>query len=55
MIALRDSNGIANEIDNGYSHADVSLRTAIGQFRRDAGLDQPQPGADIDRGHGIGD
>jgi conjugative relaxase-like TrwC/TraI family protein len=54
MIALRDANGITDEIDNGYSRADVPLRQAIGRFRRDAGLDQPQPGADLDRGHGIG-
>jgi hypothetical protein len=55
MIVLRDSNGITDEIDNGYSRADVSLRRAIGQFRVDAGLDQPQPGADVHRGHGIAD
>jgi conjugative relaxase-like TrwC/TraI family protein len=50
MIRLRDSNGITDEIDNGYSRADVSLRRAIGQFSMDAGLDQPQRGADV--GHG---
>jgi hypothetical protein len=55
MVAVRDANGITVEIDNGYSRANMSLRRAIGQFRLDAGLDQPQPGADIDRGHGIGD
>ena len=54
MIGLRDSNGITDEIDNGYSRADVSLRRSIGRFRLDAGLDAPQPGADFDRGHGIG-
>jgi conjugative relaxase-like TrwC/TraI family protein len=55
MIALRDSNGVTDEIDNGYSHANVSLRSAIGRFRIDAALDQPQPGADVHRGHGVAD
>ncbi|MGH3602072.1 MAG: hypothetical protein ACRDQH_17640, partial [Pseudonocardiaceae bacterium] len=54
MIGLRESNGITDEIDNGYNHADLPLRRAIGRFRLNAGLDQPQPGADFDRGHGIG-
>ena len=54
MIRLRDKNGITDETDNGYSRADMSLRRTIGRFRIDAGLDHPHPGADIDRGHGIG-
>jgi hypothetical protein len=33
----------------------VPLRRAIGRFRLDAGLDRPMPGADLDRGQGIGD
>jgi hypothetical protein len=55
LIGLRDSNGVTDEIDNGYNNGDMSLRRALGRFRLDAGLDQPQPGADLDRGHGIGD
>lgn len=55
MIGLRDSHSITDEIDNAYSHADVPLRREIGLFRLEAGLEQPQPGADLDRGHGIGD
>jgi hypothetical protein len=55
MVRLRDSNGITDEIDNGYTRADVSLRRAIGRFRIDAGLDQPQTGADVHRGHGVAD
>jgi len=55
MIGLRDSNGITSEIDNGYGHADVPLRRAIGRFRVQVGLDQPQPGANLDRGFEIGD
>ena len=55
MIGLRDSNGITSDIDNGYSHADVPLRRAIGRFRVQVGLDQPQPGTDLDRGFEIGD
>ena len=55
MIGLRDSNGITSEIDNGYSHADIPLRRAIGRFRIQVGLDQPQPGANLDPGFEIGD
>jgi conjugative relaxase-like TrwC/TraI family protein len=55
MIALRDSHGITSEIDNGYSHADVPLRRAVGRLRIQVGLDQPQPGASLDRGFEIGD
>jgi hypothetical protein len=55
MIGLRDNNAITDEIDNAYNRADFSLRRAIGRFRLDAGLDQPQPSTDIDRGHGLAD
>jgi len=55
MIGLRDANGITDEIDNGYSRAGVPLRQSIARFRLNVGLDMRQPGADIDRGYGIGD
>ncbi len=55
MIGLRDSNGITSDIDNGYNHTDIPLRRAIGRFRIQLGLDQPQPGANLDRGFEIGD
>ena len=47
MIELRDKNGITDEIDNGYSRADMSLRRAIGRFRRRR---RPRPAA-ARRGH----
>lgn len=37
MIALRDSHGIVDQIDNAYNRADPSLRREIGRYRLDAG------------------
>ena len=55
MIGLRDSNGLTSEVDNGYAYADLPLRSAIGSFRRQVGLEQPQPGQGVDRGYDLGD
>ena len=53
LIRLRDDNGITDELDNGYSHEDRLLREGVVKFRVKVGLEQPQRGADVGRGHGI--
>jgi len=55
MIRLRDSNETTCKIDNAYSHADVQLPHAIGRFRIKVGLDQLQPGPNLEGGRELGD
>ena len=55
LIGVRESHGIGDALDSGVARADVTLQRAIGVFRVHVGLDQPPPGPEPHRGHGITD
>ena len=52
LLGVRRANHVMSEIDNGYAHADITLRRSIGRFRIQAGLDV---GPGVDTGYGLGD